>query len=1228
VANLAATVRTADRTSGADTSPAYIWLGADNHIGAVGDPTGRALGAGIRLALDGRSFAAPTNGLANNAVTLREAAGQILTVSGGVGVAGAAAEAGLATPVAPRLTLIADDLTLLATLSAPDGGTVELLPRTPGRSVALGGASGAAASGVLTLDTAELQLIETADGVLRIGRSVDLAVTGNGVLPAIGVAEAGGPALGLRLAGDILLQGDVLLRGGAATPSVTRLELFAGVERSGTGHITQLAGRLDVAELAGESRYETSLGSLANTVDRLVRRTDLAGARNGEAGRATGFAFLAGTAADAAQGGFTFAVANDLAVLGDVQTAGAVAPLSITSGGNLLIGMPGQAGTVEAVSVRAGRSAAGSFTYGSAFRDGTDALRLVAQGSIANNGTLIGTGAVSPQPVGPSVVQARGRIINAAGASIILGWGAPDGTTDARSGIFAGISAETDTTVAGSSDILNGGTINAFRAHAGRAITVSAGSSLAVAQDAIAGGALTVDGVLLAGGAVAAGAALTGGGAVAANHVQANGINLANLLAQTTVTSLGDLTVGQRVTAHDVVVARQLEIGSGRLLDAIGSVQAGRVVVEAGGRLATTSLLIPERASDLPLGGVANSGTIIARSIEVRRGDLDNRGRIEGAAIADAAAGFTIAARRSPGVAVTPGGGETALAFGLTDPSAPNAVGLAALARQSSLVEASLAVTTTAGDLINRATGVITTGTSSAIGVALFDPSTLGMPAGAFVAPRPATAPAPLTLTAGVPGGAARRIVNEAGGRIAAHGNLGLTASGGITSTGVIESLALPGGNGQTGSIGLTAGLDIVQDGGRITTAGTGTTITLRSDGGGVVQSNGALLQTQRLRLLVPQGQVALPSANQFAELIGATVGAPGGRIRGVTYGVTGAVGSVGPLELLADGALSVTAPVTAASTLALSAGSDLAVTGTSLLAGGMLSTTSGGATTLTDSTLRSTGASVGIESQGVLTVAGTLVTADPGTAMVNLRGEGSVRLTRARLDAEQARVHGQTLELDNVTARIGSAILLQAPGGIASPGPLTVTQRDGARLPAVVFDTRLAPGGDPLANVRPDIPGLSANNQPTQVRRPGTQLPGSFGPSSGGPAGPLGLNLDAGNSPVFLLVDGGTVLGTVVAGRLQLHGVGGSMNVTGSLGQFLGVEATRLADITRPIEPGKVQRYRINGCIIASINCVVPPSLQLVPVRPPERVDLTIAKNRIDPSEVIVPNVAEADYE
>jgi hypothetical protein len=225
------------------------------------------------------------------------------------------------------------------------------------------------------------------------------------------------------------------------------------------------------------------------------------------------------------------------------------------------------------------------------------------------------------------------------------------------------------------------------------------------------------------------------------------------------------------------------------------------------------------------------------------------------------------------------------------------------------------------------------------------------------------------------------------------------------------------------------------------------------------------------------------------------------------------------------------------------------------------------------------------------------------------------------------------SLVLDGGRYTIGRAVAFNAPGGIQTTSRIFVVPREGV-LPAVVFDTRA--GGitpEPITIVQPDQPGLPSRQQATQVRVPGTEAPGDFGPASTAPAGAMSLNIDAGRSAIFLLLDGGRATGTIAsAGRLGIHGTGGSAELFGRLTDVSGspvdgAAAARFADSTRPAASGALTRYRLNGCVVSSVNCIVPSQIITIPQAPPQQVDLRVGNNRITDPEVQVPNVGDEDY-
>ena len=108
---------------------------------------------------------------------------------------------------------------------------------------------------------------------------------------------------------------------------------------------------------------------------------------------------------------------------------------------------------------------------------------------------------------------------------------------------------------------------------------------------------------------------------------------------------------------------------------------------------------------------------------------------------------------------------------------------------------------------------------------------------------------------------------------------------------------------------------------------------------------------------------------------------------------------------------------------------------------------------------------------------------------------------------------------------------------------------------------------------------------------------------------------------------------GTIAsAGRLAIHGTGGSAELTGQLTDVSGTPvdgaaAARFADSTRPAASGALTRYRLNGCVVSSVNCIVPSQIISIPQAPPQQLDLRLGNNRITDPEVQVPNVGDEDY-
>lgn len=1136
------------------TTDADAWFGADNVVGNLGAVTVGIAGApGIFV--------------------LRQAADTLLTVVDSVTAVGGPGS---------RVTLITDRLDIAGAngrLSAPDG-TVEILPRTAGRAVTLGGS----VPNTLALSTDALMRIGIAGSaiqILRIGRSLDSAVVGNAAWPldfAIGTAEPGGGGARLRTAGDITLAGDVTLR-----TRVSRLELFAGTEPAGNGSIVQTGGALDVPDLALESRLETGLDSATNRIDRLVAREVLDASRDTETGRTTGIAVQTGTAATApVTGGFTLATQNDLTILGDVRSRGVSAPVTIEAGRDLVVGTAAQVGAIDRVLVRAGA-------------DGTDALRIIAGRNVLNHGALLGTGLATA--AAPSLLQAGGTLTNF--GSIVLGWGQPFPAGDGGV-LVAGSIVNTPTTTDQAliqtanfapSQQPETGFINAFQ-------VVSTGGAIdnpgliTAARDVRASRAMTLAGRIEAGGNVRAGTGITGTGTLIAGGDVAGLASIGRFVvagcvcASVNVSMLGSQTENY---AGRIDITGQLNVTTGLTVGLPGSpadptTRAGAIVIDPAGRLVGTDI----QATGPGGIAIAPGGVVIARSVTASAGDVANAGRIEGALLQSAGTDTIVSATAD----------------------ALNRVVVTASIIDFNVLRQDLAVGA-AGNIVN--TGLLTTVTQAAA------PSTYNAPsllAGAarrsqVLALPPVEQPATLALSAGggISDGGIGSIVTQlsrgdrltlsAGGRVALEGAnifaLGTSTVGGGRLRG--QSISVLGDLTSTGDFTLLAD-------GELGIGGFGTAPVLRVAGaftliaGGGITATSATMAAAGVLGLTAAGSITLDSST----LTGAAVTLAGNGGIAMTAGTLAADGTIG---LTAGGGITLNDGTLNGSAVTLAAGGDVTLRRGSVTArAGDLAATAGLAMTVQDTSLAASG-------------------------RVSLAAGGAMQLLAPTVSAEIASFRAATLRLNGGRYTIGEAILFAAPGGITAGATTTVGPRDGARRPVVLFDTRSTVGIDPLLQARSDVVGLPPDQQATQVRgAPGAQVPGSFGPATSTPGGALTLALDAGTSPVFLLLDNGSATGTIIAGRLGIQAASGGVTLTGTLGGFPGVEAARFADITRPIDAVSLGDFRVNACVVGSINCVVPPAIQVLPQRPAERINFNIEPDRLDSAEVVIPNVAETDYQ
>jgi hypothetical protein len=430
-------------------------------------------------------------------------------------------------------------------------------------------------------------------------------------------------------------------------------------------------------------------------------------------------------------------------------------------------------------------------------------------------------------------------------------------------------------------------------------------------------------------------------------------------------------------------------------------------------------------------------------------------------------------------------------------------------------------------------------------------------------------------------------------------GDLALTTSGPLTLEGAIRSL---------GVITLTAFGDIAQTsgflqapvlqaraiGGSVTLEGAN----LLGAAGGFAAASWRLadagLGTMQLAGLLAAPEVSLRLAGSFAE------GTGGLRAAALALDVAGAVtletnaahlvgalsGRAGALRLAAGGPLEVTGPLAIGGALALQ-GDSLAIlspvaAGSAFLVapGGDIAQAAGAALTLTGPLQVFAAGAVALEAAG-----NRIPILAAGTA-----GAGFALATTGALTAGGA-LAGETitlrasgpLTLDQAQFQAGSAVLISAPGGLAAGMRSTLDPLDPARLPLLILDVRAGALAAIPAGLAPDIPGLPAAAQPTQIA--------AFGPPSAAPSAGAAFDLQVGAAPVFLLLDGGPAVGTLEAGRFGLAGSGGTAFLVGAIGGVGGQEAAALVSLSGS------GAFQFNGCPAGIAHCGRPPE----PAPPPD---------------------------
>ncbi|MBX9748683.1 MAG: hypothetical protein K5Q68_03620, partial [Roseococcus sp.] len=474
----------------------------------------------------------------------------------------------------------------------------------------------------------------------------------------------------------------------------------------------------------------------------------------------------------------------------------------------------------------------------------------------------------------------------------------------------------------------------------------------------------------------------------------------------------------------------------------------------------------------------------------------------------------------------------------------------------------------------------------------------------------------------------------QSGGSLSAGAALLLFAGQDAIQTGGTTSAASLG----TSTQGVSAGRDFRWNGGNVTlptiyAVTAGRDLGLRTTGGATTVL-GNLTAGQNLAVETTAGALTLQ---------GNTVRASGGTLDLRAAGNLGVFGATlsagGVMALRATGSLTSNPSGFTADTISLVSGAGLSFTQGTLTAAQNLTVEVTGDITFQNSTLRT-----------------STTPADNAAAfrVLRLSATGNLSLRNSSVTADRVEfVAGGAMTTVGSGFNLGTGLLLSARGGVgqANEALTTVAALNTSRLPLVIYDTRagifLTRLPDLLTSATTDQPSRSFNTQSWQVPQvsaTGGQL--FFGVNDGAPAAPTNaaagavqININAGSSPVFMLLNGGTAAGFITAARLGVYGLPGStplpdgrtLNLTGTLSGIGGEGAARFGILgsatgSQP-SPLALDLYRFNNCVISSVNCVVPTFLQIPTIPLVNSVILGLQQPGFDDRDVLLPNVAEKDF-
>ena len=114
-------------------------------------------------------------------------------------------------------------------------------------------------------------------------------------------------------------------------------------------------------------------------------------------------------------------------------------------------------------------------------------------------------------------------------------------------------------------------------------------------------------------------------------------------------------------------------------------------------------------------------------------------------------------------------------------------------------------------------------------------------------------------------------------------------------------------------------------------------------------------------------------------------------------------------------------------------------------------------------------------------------------------------------------------------------------------------------------------------------------------------------------------------NTWLILAVDNGRISGQINVKDLDIVGAGqaGSADLTGTVNTISGFAAAGAAGI----QPNPNANFRLNGCPIASVNCVLSPALSVPTANPLNDINIGTLFNPNEDEDLLLPIVSDQDY-